>query len=47
MDGTLFQKCERVSIYHDNNLDVKIAKSSWSEIQYVYGKYSFKPSALK
>ena len=47
IDGTLFHKCERVSIYHDNNDDVKIAKSSWSEIQYVYGKYSFKPSVLK
>ena len=47
IDGSLFQKCERVSVYHDNNPDVKIAKSSWSEIQYVYGKYSFKPSALK
>jgi hypothetical protein len=47
MDGTLFHKCERVSVYHDNNEDVKIAKSSWSEIQYVYGKYSFNPSVLK
>ena len=46
IDGTLFHKCERVSVYHDNNPDVKIAKSSWSEIQYVYGKYSFKPSVL-
>ena len=46
IDGTLFHKCERVSVYHDDNPEVKIAKSSWSEIQYYNGKYSFKPSVL-